>query len=89
MSSALLLIGLVGIGVALGWWLKGRTALARKRALQIGLLLLGIPIPVWLFAVAIQSDTLAALAGFSMMGLLPCALLVIAGVFLGRWLRRE
>jgi ABC-type amino acid transport system permease subunit len=84
MTDALMLIGLVAIGVALGWWLKRRTAQTRKRVLQVVLFILGAPIALWIFGSAIQSDTLAALAGFSLMGMTACAVPLAVGVFIGR-----
>lgn len=89
MIDALLPIALIVGGLALGWWLKGRTAKTRKRALQVGSLILAAPIPVWLFASMADNETLGLLAGFGMMALLAAAVPFCVGIFVGWKLRKR
>lgn len=85
MSEALPLIVIVCVGVAIGWWTRRRGIRLLPKVAKVAALVIGVPVLAFAVAVLIGSDTLAMLAGLSMMVLLPLAGLSLAGLGLG-WL---
>jgi hypothetical protein len=88
MKDALPLLALVAIGAALGWWLRGRTPSTRKRLLQITGIVLGAPVALFVVALGLQTDTLAFLAGLSLMMMLTVLAPLGLGALLGAYLAR-
>jgi hypothetical protein len=88
MSDALAVPALFVIGAGLGWWLRGRTPSTRKRLLQLAGVALGAPVAFFVVAVGLQSDTLAAIAGFSLMVILAALAPLGLGALLGAYLAR-
>jgi hypothetical protein len=89
MIDALAIVAVLGLGAALGWWLEGRAASTRKVAFRLSLILLAAPVVVFVIANVLSSDTLAMLAGLSMMALLAVAVPVGIGVLIGGRLGRS
>jgi hypothetical protein len=82
MIDALKLLGLFGIGAALGWWLKGRAS-ARKRVFMATWILLGAPVVLFVVANVLRSDSLAMIAGLSLMVLVAAAVPLGLGFLVG------
>src|SRR5262249_9873392 len=88
MIDVLTIVATLGGGVLLGWWLQGRTSATRKLILRMTWIVLAAPVVAFVIAIVLSSDTLAMLAGVSMMALLavtvPVGIGVLAGSRLGR-----
>jgi len=89
MRDALAIVAILGLGVAFGWWLEGRESSTRKLAFRLTWVVLGAPVVLFLIANVIRSDTLAMLAGLSLMALLAVAVPVGIGVLVGGRLGRS
>ncbi|MBL8267512.1 hypothetical protein [Steroidobacter sp.] len=85
MSDALPLIAIVCVGVAIGWWSRRRGIRLLPKVAKVAAFVIGVQVVSFAVAVLISSDTLAMLAGLSMMVVLPVAGLGLAGLGLG-WL---
>ena len=88
MKDVLPLLALFGLGGVLGYWLRGRTRVTRKRVLQFTGIVLGAPVIMFVIALGLQSDPLAFLAGLSLMALLAAVAPVGLGALLGAYLAR-
>lgn len=83
MTDALKLIALFAVGAALGWWFKGR-APARRWVRIVISILIGVPVALFVVAVALSNETLAWIAGLSLMIMGAAAVPLGLGVLLGR-----
>ena len=88
MKDALPVLALFAIGAAVGYWLRGRAPSTRKRLLQLTGIVLGAPVALFVIALGLQSDTLAFIAGLSLMGMLAVLAPVGVGALLGAYLAR-
>lgn len=77
------------VGFALGWWLKPFPPHIRKRWRTALAIVFGAPVGLFVVAVAQDSETLAWVAGLSLMVLLAIALPVGLGFLIGRALSRR
>lgn len=82
MTDALKLLALFGIGMALGWWLKGRTS-TRKRVFIATAVVFGAPVVLFIVANVVRSDSLAMIAGLSLMILVAAAVPLGLGFLAG------
>ncbi|HEY7639604.1 MAG TPA: hypothetical protein VH814_07760 [Steroidobacteraceae bacterium] len=73
MKDALTLLALFGGGVALGWWLRGRAPSIRKFVFRAVWVLFGAPVVLFVIANLVDSDSLAMIAGLSLMILVAAA----------------
>jgi hypothetical protein len=89
MTDALAIAAVLGLGIAFGWWLEGRASSTRKLVFRSTWLVLGAPVVLFLVANAARSDTLAMLAGLSLMALLAVAVPLGIGVLVGGRLGRS
>src|SRR5687767_6905757 len=90
MTQVVVLIAIFGGGVALGWFLRGCSAHARTRIYQAaGAVVFGAPVALFLIANVVGSDTLAFVAGLSLMAMLSLAPLLGAGLLVGWALARR
>ena len=88
MKDTLPVFALFAIGAAVGYWLRGRAPSTRKRLLQLTGIVLGAPVAVFVIALVLQSDTLAFLAGLSLMVMLAVLAPLGLGALLGAYLAR-
>jgi hypothetical protein len=90
MTQVVVLIVIFGGGVALGWFLRVCSAHARKRIYQAaGAVVFGAPVALFLIANVVGSDTLAFVAGLSLMAMLSLAPLLGVGLLVGWALARR
>jgi hypothetical protein len=82
-TDALALVALFGVGVGLGWWLKGRAPITRKRLLIAVAILFGAPLVVFVVANLLSSAALAMIAGLSLMILAAAAVPIGVGFLVG------
>jgi hypothetical protein len=88
MKDALPILALLAMGAAVGYWLRGRAPSTRKRLLQLLGVVLGAPVALFVIALGAQSDTLAFLAGLSLMAILAVLAPLGLGALLGAYLAR-
>jgi hypothetical protein len=88
MKDALPVLALLALGAAVGYWLKGRVPSTRKRLLQLTGIVLGAPVALFVIALGLQSDTLAFIAGLSLMAMLAVLAPVGLGALVGAYLAR-
>jgi hypothetical protein len=88
MSDALPALALFGIGAALGWWFRGRAPSTQRRILQLTGIALCVPVAFFVVALGLQGDTLAFLAGLSLMVMLAAAAPLGLGALLGAYVTR-
>ena len=84
MTDALKLLALVAVGVALGWWLKGRGPSVRRWVLIAIAILVGVPLALLAVAILISHETLAWIGGLSLMIIGAAAVPLGLGALLGR-----
>jgi hypothetical protein len=83
MTGALTLVALFVIAVAFGRWVQGRAAATRKLVFRSTWIVLGAPVALFVLANVISSDSLAMIAGLSLMALLSVAVPLGLGVLVG------
>ena len=83
MTDALFLAALFALGVGLGWWLRGRRSITRKRVLIGIAVLFSAPMVVFVVANLVDSAALAMIAGLSLMVLVAAAVPTGLGFLLG------
>lgn len=89
MDDSLVLVAVVAIGVALGWWLEGRAPSTRKRVFKAIGIVLGVPLVLIFLASVVRSDTLGWIGGLSLMILLAVAVPLGLGVLVGKFVGRS
>jgi hypothetical protein len=88
MKDALPILAIFAIGAGVGYWLRGRAPATRKRLLQLLGVVVGAPVALFVIALGLQSDTLAFIAGLSLMGVLAVLAPLGLGALLGAYLAR-